>query len=69
MRTLPPLVLAVLCGSESKNPGVIGALSPLGVLAGVAASNLLPERALQLAFAALALFMAAHLVRRARATY
>jgi uncharacterized membrane protein YfcA len=37
------------------------------VLAGVAASNLLPERALQLAFAALALFMAAHLVRRARA--
>ena len=46
---------------------IIGALSPLGVLAGVAASNLLPERALQLAFAALALFMAAHLVRRARA--
>jgi len=29
MRTLPPLVLAVLCGSESKNPGVIGALSPV----------------------------------------
>jgi uncharacterized membrane protein YfcA len=46
---------------------IIGALSPLGVLAGVAASNLLPQRALQLAFAALALFMAAHLVRRARA--
>jgi uncharacterized protein len=45
----------------------IGALSPVGVLIGVAASNLLPERALQLAFAALALFMAAHLVRRARA--
>jgi uncharacterized membrane protein YfcA len=41
---------------------IIGALSPLGVLAGVAASNLLPQRALQLA-----LFMAAHLVRRARA--
>ena len=46
---------------------IIGALSPLGVLAGVAAANLLPERALQLAFAALALYMAAHLVRRARA--
>jgi len=46
---------------------IIGALSPLGVLAGVAGVNLLPERALQLAFAALALFMAAHLVRRARA--
>lgn len=46
---------------------IIGALSPLGVLAGVALSNLLPQRALQLAFAALALFMAAHLVRRARA--
>jgi uncharacterized membrane protein YfcA len=46
---------------------VIGALSPLGVLVGVAASNLLPERALQLAFAALVLFFAAHLVRRARA--
>lgn len=46
---------------------IIGALSPLGVLIGVAASNLLPERALQLAFAALALFMAARLLRRARA--
>lgn len=46
---------------------IIGVLSPLGVLVGVAASNLLPERALQLAFAALALFFAAHLVRRARA--
>ena len=46
---------------------IIGALSPLGVLAGVAASNLLPQRVLQLAFAGLALFMAVHLVRRARA--
>jgi uncharacterized membrane protein YfcA len=46
---------------------IIGALSPLGVLAGVAASNLLPERALQLSFAALALYLAATLVRRARA--
>lgn len=46
---------------------LIGALSPLGVVAGVAASNLLPERALRLAFAALSLFVAVHLVRRARA--
>jgi uncharacterized protein len=45
---------------------IIGALSPVGVLAGVAASNLLPERALQLSFAALALYLAATLVRRAR---
>jgi uncharacterized membrane protein YfcA len=46
---------------------IIGALSPLGVLVGVAASNLLPQRALQLSFAALALALAAQLVRRARA--
>jgi uncharacterized protein len=45
---------------------IVGALSPLGVLLGVAAANHVSERALQLAFAALALFMAAQLVRRAR---
>jgi uncharacterized protein len=45
---------------------IIGALSPLGVLAGVVVANDVSERALQLAFAALALFMAAQLVRRAR---
>jgi len=45
---------------------IIGALSPVGVLIGVALANHLSERALQLAFAALALFMAAQLVRRAR---
>jgi uncharacterized protein len=45
---------------------VIGVLSPLGVLIGVAASNNVSERVLQLSFAALALFMAAQLVRRAR---
>jgi uncharacterized membrane protein YfcA len=44
---------------------IIGVLSPLGVLAGVAIANNVSERALQLAFAALALFMAAQLVRRA----
>ncbi|HVY95548.1 MAG TPA: TSUP family transporter [Solirubrobacterales bacterium] len=46
---------------------IIGVLSPLGVLVGVAVANEVPERALQLSFAALALFMAAQLVRRARA--
>lgn len=45
---------------------IIGALSPLGVLVGVAVANNVSERALQLSFAALALFMAAQLVRRAR---
>jgi uncharacterized protein len=45
---------------------IIGALSPLGVLIGVAVSNNVSERVLQLSFAALALFMAAQLVRRAR---
>jgi uncharacterized membrane protein YfcA len=47
---------------------IIGALSPLGVVAGVAIANEVPERALQLSFAALALFMAFQLVRRARST-
>ena len=47
---------------------VIGALSPLGVLLGVAVSNEIPARALELAFAALALFMAYTLVRRAFST-
>jgi uncharacterized protein len=46
---------------------VIGVLSPLGVLIGVAVANNVSERVLQLSFAALALFMAAQLVRRARA--
>src|ERR1700712_1445880 len=45
---------------------IIGALSPLGVLAGVGVANQVSQRVLQLAFAALALFMAAQLVRRAR---
>jgi uncharacterized protein len=46
---------------------VIGVLSPLGVVVGVAVANHVSERVLQLSFAALALFMAAQLVRRARA--
>lgn len=47
---------------------IIGALSPLGVLIGVAVANNVSERVLQLSFAALALFLAAQLVRRARST-
>jgi uncharacterized protein len=46
---------------------VIGVLSPLGVFAGVAIANHVSERVLQLSFAALALFMAVQVVRRARA--
>jgi uncharacterized membrane protein YfcA len=46
---------------------LIGALALPGVLLGVAASNWVSERVLQLSFAALALFMAAQLIRRARA--
>jgi uncharacterized membrane protein YfcA len=44
---------------------VIGVLSPLGVLAGVAIANDVPRRALELSFAALVLFIAYGLVRRA----
>jgi len=49
-----------------REAAIIAALSPLGVLVGVAVSNNVSERVLQLSFAALALFMAAQLVRRAR---
>ena len=43
---------------------VIGALSALGVFVGVGVANAIPERALQLAFAALVLFVAAQVLRR-----
>jgi uncharacterized protein len=45
---------------------IIGLLSPIGVFVGVTVANHVSERLLQLTFAALALFMAAQLVRRAR---
>jgi uncharacterized membrane protein YfcA len=41
---------------------IIGALSPLGVAAGVVAANELPERALELAFAGLLIVMASRLL-------
>lgn len=44
---------------------VIGALSPVGVLIGVWVANSVSERALELSFAAVALFFAAQLLRRA----
>jgi uncharacterized protein len=44
---------------------LVGALSPLGVLAGVVIANAVPERALELAFAALVLLIALRLARRA----
>lgn len=44
---------------------VIGALSPLGVLIGVVVANEVSQRALELSFAALVLFVAYGLVRRA----
>lgn len=43
---------------------VIGALSPIGVGIGVVTSNTIPQRALELTFAALALLIAAQLVIR-----
>jgi len=46
---------------------VIGVLSPLGVLIGVVAANEVSQRALELSFAALALYVAYGLVRRALA--
>ena len=48
-----------------REAALIGILSPLGVLAGVVLANAVPERALKLAFAALALFFAVQLARRA----
>ena len=47
---------------------LVGALSPLGVVAGVAVSNAVPERTLELMFAAIALVLAAQLLRRAVTT-
>jgi uncharacterized membrane protein YfcA len=50
-----------------RDAALVGALSPLGVAVGVVVANAVPERALELGFAALALFMAAQLMRRALA--
>jgi uncharacterized protein len=44
---------------------VIGLLSPIGVLIGVVVANAVPQRVLELSFAALVLYIAYELVRRA----
>jgi uncharacterized protein len=46
---------------------VLGALSPVGVALGVVAANAVSQRVLELSFAALVLFVALQLVRRALA--
>jgi uncharacterized membrane protein YfcA len=48
-----------------RDGALMGLLSVLGVAAGVALSNVLPERALQLLFAAVMLYFAVSLFRRA----
>jgi uncharacterized membrane protein YfcA len=50
---------------ELRDALVIGVLSPLGVLIGVVVANEVPQRALELSFAALVLLVAYGLVRRA----
>jgi uncharacterized membrane protein YfcA len=47
-----------------RDAAVIGVLSPLGVLIGVEIANQVPQRALELSFAALVLFVAFELLRR-----
>ena len=47
-----------------RDGAVLGALSAVGVLAGVALSNVLPQRALKLGFAALMIAIAGQFVRR-----
>lgn len=50
---------------ELRDALVIGVLSPIGVLIGVVVANEVPQRALELSFAALVLFVAYGLARRA----
>ena len=45
--------------------GLVGVFSVVGVAIGVVVANAVPERALELGFAALALYMASRLFRRA----
>lgn len=47
-----------------RDGAVLGALSAVGVVGGVALANVLPERALKLGFAALSLVVAAQFLRR-----
>jgi len=74
--SLMMIVLVALAGSvrqygygnvRVRDAALVGVLSPVGVGIGVVVSNAVPEQALELGFAALALFMAYRLVRRALA--
>lgn len=47
-----------------KDAALIGLLSPVGVMIGVVVANAVPERALRIGFAALALYMAWRLLKR-----
>lgn len=49
---------------DFKDALLIGALSPVGVLVGVLLANMLPERALRIGFALLALYTAYRLLKR-----
>ncbi|MEX2448559.1 MAG: sulfite exporter TauE/SafE family protein [Solirubrobacterales bacterium] len=49
---------------DLRDAALIGALSPLGVIVGVVVANEVPQRALELAFAGLILFVAYGLLRR-----
>lgn len=51
-----------------RDAAIIGALSPVGVIAGTAAANAISDRALEVSFACVQLYFAFELVRRARAT-
>ena len=71
------IVLVALVGAVRQNSYgnlalgdamAIGLLSPLGVIVGVLVANELPQRALELTFAALALYIAYGLARRALST-
>jgi uncharacterized membrane protein YfcA len=50
-----------------RDGAIVGSLSALGVLAGVALANVVPQRALKIGFAALMLFVAVQFLRRSLA--
>lgn len=52
-----------------RDGAILGALSVLGVLGGVALANVLPQRALKLGFAAMMLLVAAQFLRRSLRTW
>ena len=52
---------------DLRDAAVVGVLSPIGVLAGVVIANEVSQRALELFFAALVIFVAYGLVKRALA--